>query len=267
MLLETISLSLKEFILDHPELSAINNEDLLDLQLSALTDSMANDYAVMCSDYLRIGGTSLQNPLIHQIPLEAFQDLFDEATKKRIGADRYITALRMYMGSDGITITPVFQPVYLKWNKYESSTQKDLYQVPSDGNGKFYVFDGKAFVPVSDSDRAKMIDNYTKGSITLVHRKAEPDKPFIQDVDVEWCLFPFQVIYKVIQDTWSNVLFLTNAIKEVTYDSGSPYKHVFVVSGEEVTKAPVSRMKFADRSHLCPPCNLVDFGFDPALRT
>jgi hypothetical protein len=277
MLLELNPLFMEPFIQANPEFIAVPNEDLLNVQMSILTQQEAYDHVIKCNSRIQLMGQDLGVLQICEIPLLAFKNMFEEATSKRKNSDNYITALKIYMASKATKMTPIFQPVYLKRLRYDPATQKELYQIPSYGHGGFYEFcqgepatgsdpaTESEFKPITDSDRTTLITNYTKKDMTMVHRSGESYKSFILDTDVESCLFPFQTIYKIMQETPSSKIFLTNAIREVGYDLINPNKHVFILSGEVIDKDIPLQAKYANRSHLCPPCNSVDFGFDLAI--
>lgn len=268
MLLESNPLQIVPFTQTYRQLKALIDEDLVDLQMSIMDEQEAQDHVVMCRSLLKFKGSSLPSLLIYKIPLTAFSVMFEEATSKRLNSDKYITAVKIYMASNGTGIMPIFQPVYLKQKNFDPATQKYLYQIPSYGNGSYYTFDGNAFVKITnDNDRIVSMLEYTNGNMTLVHKDGDGFKPFIQDTDVESCLFPFQTIYKVMQDSNSEYAFLTNAIRRVNFDMNAPNKHIVIMSGEEVNEiegAFVELAKFANRSHLCPPCDGLNFGFDLA---
>lgn len=270
MLLESNPLLRSALINSHRELSDIANEDLIDLQMSIMEKQEAHSHVVKCHSLLKLNSNSLTSLLIYKIPLTAFKIMFDEATSKRKNLDRYITAVKIFMASDGTKMTPIFQPVYLKQKAYDPATQKDLYQIPLYGNGSYYTFNGTSTFDkiIDDNIRVTKVNNYTNNTppgMTLIHINGDSYKSFIQEKDVESCLFPFQTIYKVMQESSSNNAYLTNAIREVSYDVSNPNKHVFIVSGEVIDETlPLVPAKFANRSHLCPPCDGVNFGFDPA---
>ncbi|WP_300665503.1 hypothetical protein, partial [Fluviicola sp.] len=247
-------------------------EDLLDAQMSVMTKLEVDDYVKKCDIYLKLFGKKLDSYSILEIPFSEFEDLFLEATGKHLNG-RYITAIKIFMGSqEGVGVFPIFQPVYLKRTRYDTITQKELYQIPTYGHGKFYKFveekpAGEKFVKMEEGDRDKIIENYTNGSMTMVHGKDQPHTKFIHDIDVEACLFPFQTLFKLIQEKDPKVekeaIFLTNAIRTVIVDNVYENKHVFIISGEKIENKELDLpAKFANRSHLCPPCNTVDFGFD-----
>lgn len=276
---QTNPLDLDEFIKSHPEFRSVSQEDLLDAQMSIMDEEEVHEYIKKCDDCLRVSGMKLPPRSIAEIPFTEFESLFLEATGKHLGGDkrRYITALKIFMGSqENAGIVPIFQPVYLKRMRYDAMTQKELYQIPSYGHGSFYKLvkkntnksdstDNTMFEEIKEDERMKIIRNYREGTMTIIHEEGQTHTKFIQDTDVEACVFPFQTLFKLIQERTSveETIFLTNAIREIIVDDGYENKHVFIISGEKINfEGPDKQARFANRSHLCPPCNSVDFGFD-----
>ncbi len=259
-------LNLDAFVSSHEEFKEVSKEDLLDVQMSIMDEEDVHRYVEKCMNCLRIFDERPDPESIVKIPLSAFEGLFLEATRKRLHDNRYITALKIFMGSqENVGIVPIFQPAYLKRARYDAVTQKELYQIPSYGYGRCYKFveANSMFEEIGRDERMKLIESYKTESMEIIRQEGEPLSRFKQDTDVESCLFPFQTLFKLIQETPSDSIFLTNAIREVIVDNTYENKHVFIVSGEKINfEGPEIKAKFANRSHLCPPCNAVDFGFD-----
>jgi hypothetical protein len=248
----------------HPGLQPILHEDLLDLQMSIMSDVEFNEHVRLCNDFLHLNGIKIADLTFMTIPFDAFEDLFNEVADKRINGVRYVTALQVFFGCKDGGFFPVFQPIYMHWEKYDPVTQKELYVVPTDGFGNYYYFEGMQFHRINGEPELSLQkewrNNY-QNDISIIHHEGELHTNFIPDIDIESCIFPFQVIYKVLQELNSDNAYLTHAIRKVSFDSTHPIKHSVIFSGEEY-QGLVDEAKYANRSHLCPPCNGISIGYD-----
>jgi hypothetical protein len=254
------------FLRNHQELSAIAQEDLIDLQMSIMDEPEAHEHVTKCYSYLHLNGQNLSQLLCHSIPLKVFEDRFVQISNERRNGERYITCLKVYLASkdEASTVFPVYQPIYLKWMRYDAVMQKDQYEIPTYGYGKYYIFDGSKFDNILDSEKDSLVNNY-QSKIALIHTVSGTNYTSFDSIkDVESCLVPFQLIYKLMHETPSKEIFITNAMRELKSDLSSPMKHIIMVSGERVDETiPLVPAKYANRSHLCPPCT-ASFGFDLA---
>lgn len=249
---------------DRDVVKSLNEEDLLDLQMADMTEDEAEAHVLACDTYLEFNG----NPIPHdhltivEADLILFKDFLVEATKKRTGTERYITALSITFGAIGDRIMPIFQSVYLKWIRYDSASQKDLYDAPYTSYGKCYKFDNAGFALISQTDKEQMLENYKLG-VKIAHKSSEGLQKFRPTVDVESILIPLQTIYTVTCNTTSLVGYITHGVREVQYDSASPRKHIVMANGLNLMPFVGNTIIYANRSHLCPPCT-TSFGFDLA---
>lgn len=249
--------------IDRPDVESLKEEDLLDLTMAEMSREEADLHADACARYLTLKGNPVlrQNVTSVEATLIQFKKLLVEATKKRIGNDRYITALSITLGVSGNDFKPVFRPVYLRWLRYDAETQKDLYHAAASAYGNYYKFDAGGFQPISKVEGDRMVSEY-KSNIKIVHKNGDSPQPFLAGVDVESVLIPLQTIYTVICSTTDYMGYITQAVRSVQYDAASPIKHIVMVSGDSI--ALVDRVIiYANRSHLCPPCSTI-FGFDLA---
>jgi hypothetical protein len=210
------------------------------------------------------------NLTLVEVHVNKFADLFNEASNKRLGSERYITALCITFGADGNTVIPIVQSVYLKWVGYDAVSQKDIYTARSNSFGVNKIFNGTDFVTISTGDKTAFVTNYRE-NIKIKHKSTLNLSGFVEGTDVESVIVPFQFLYSVIY--YHNIEqggkveplgVITQGVREVLYDRNSPIKHFVFVSGARLAGIIDTPVKYANRSHLCPPCsNLADnFGFD-----
>lgn len=249
---------------DRDVVKSLREEDLLDLQMAEMTEDEAEAHVLACDTYLEFNGNPISHPdlTIVEADLILFKDFLVEATKKRNGTERYITAMSITFGAVGDRVIPIFQSVYLKWVRYDAGSQNDLYDAPYTSYGKCYKFDNAAgFVSISQTDKERMLEDYKRG-IKIAHKSGEGLQNFRPTVDVESILIPLQTIYTVTCNTVNLVGYITHGVREVQYDNASPRKHIVMASGLQLPFIG-NPVVYANRSHLCPPCT-ASFGFDLA---
>ena len=255
---------IEDIVNNHQNVESLRDEDKLDLSLAEMEKEEFESIVLACNSYLTFNNNSIPSPqlTISEIGFDLFKDFLTEAAGKRNGTERYMTALSITLAATGDVITPIYQSVYLKWIRYDVSTQKNLYEIPNLGYGEFYKFHQGQFVKIpTKAERDTLIENYRQG-IKLIHKNGETLQDFRPNTDVESILIPLQVIYTVMHNAHPSNLFISNAVRDVQYDSNSPIKHIVGVSGFRVPIAG-KPVLYADRSHLCPPCT-ASFGFDLA---
>ncbi|MNJ83146.1 hypothetical protein D3C87_05600 [compost metagenome] len=226
----------------------LEQEDRLDLDLIPLIPEVAEPEIDECDTYLKVSTGRLEKEII-RINRVAFVGLFKIATEMRSGTESYLTGLKIHFGLVGRKIEPIFQPVYMKrvaagqgTNDY--STQFELHYVYNSGM--------KQFDKAEEEDLRK-IDNY-KSAIQIKHDAASAHGPFSEG-DVEGVIFPFQTIFSLLYyNEGDHDVFFYNAIRSV----GSKKKHcILLATKEKPFPQPVFENKYANRSHLCPPCRRV----------
>ncbi len=253
------------FVQRHRSLNGLLDESLIDLQMSILDEPDAYDHVIKCHLYLRLRNQYVKPLLCDQVSMNKFEPLFNEVTGKRQVIGKYITGLLVFMATDETSteITPIYQPVCLDWKDYDGSAQKDRYVIQDTGYGNYYIYDGNDFAVVSEAEKNKLVANYRK-DMSFIHTIGGANyDPFNAAHDVTACLVTFQLIYKLLDETPSETLFVTNGIREIRSDQTSPIKHMFIFSGEAIKEHQAAPAKYANRSHLCPPCSTI-FGFDLA---
>lgn len=248
---------------DREDVESLREEDLLDLTMAEMSEEEAKRHADACSRYLTLNSNIIlsQDVTLVKAELHKFKQFLLEATRKRSGKDRYITALNITFGAVENDVKLILRPVYLQWLRYDVETQKDLYHASDSAYGNHYKFVNSDFQFISKSERDRMVSDYKNG-IKIVHKDGGNHESFRLNVDVESILIPLQTIYTVICNTEDFIGYITQAVRNVQYDRTSPIKHIVMVSGYEV--GAVEKMViYANRSHLCPPCSNI-FGFDLA---
>ena len=256
----------------HPELGSLPSEVTLDIQYAEISDWNAKKAIEDCTKYLKVNGTDfdISQAQLEHIEREKLTKLFDEATGLRNPRVRYITALKIWFGMENDSIIPIFQPICLTWVSYDQANNSNIYSVLENGNGSYYRyssgFAGFEFFPLTESDFATLKGNYESG-IEILHNDAPTSSHshFIGRTDIDGCVFAFQVIYSLMHyNSDSETIRLYNSIRQVSYDSLNPVKHTVLLSCIEFDETNKEKLltlgKYANRSHLCPPCTNL-FGY------
>lgn len=231
-----------------PRISDMNGEDRLDLEFVKLEPSTAEDEIDYCNDYLKTTDGEL-NPLIEKIQSAHFEKLFNEVSKMRLPTESYLSGLKILFGLDEKQIVPMFQPVFL--SRVTSGVPGNHTYIPK--FGLYYNYDytnGFSVAKEGDFDR---LSNYRKS--IQIKRQTGNYTAFNSKDDVEGVIFPFQTIYTLLNDNTENFANLYNAIRFVEGEA----KHCVLLTTQV---APFNfgllEDKYANRSHLCPPCTVVE---------
>ncbi|MNU74584.1 hypothetical protein D3C71_640900 [compost metagenome] len=228
----------------------LEEEDRLDLDLIPLVPEVAEREIDECDIYLRVGSELLEKEIV-RVNKVAFVELFKHASEMRSGTESYLTGLKIHFGLVGKKIEPIFQPVYMKWESTDQGTNKY--------NTKFefhYVYNSemKRFDKAEEADLGRI--KIYQSTIQIKHDLASGHGPF-REKDVEGVIFPFQTIFSLLYyNTGDDEVFFYNAIRPENDEK----KHcVLLVTKEKKEKGfphPIFEDKYANRSHLCPPCKV-----------
>ncbi len=228
----------------------LKNEDRLDLELIPLVPEMAEPEIDECNVCLKVSSGLLEQKII-QVDRKALVELFQRATQMRLGTDAYVTGLKIHFGLVGNEIKLLFQPVYMKrvitgqgTNEYR--TEFELHYV--------YSLEARRFVEAKKEDFEK-IRTY-KSSIQIKHDVASGYGSFSEG-DVEGVIFPFQTIFSLLYyNEEDDEVFFYNAIRT----ENNKNKHcILLATKSKPFPQPVFENKYANRSHLCPPCSRVSY--------
>lgn len=253
-----------DIVKKNPALVALKNEDVLELELTIVGVPTAINEIGECHKYLKIDNDEIPNLTIDSIKYMAFNKLFDEATALGASSSRsYVTGLKVNLGIKNGEIFLVFQPVYL--SKSTNVDEPNRYYVHE---GLYYVYedDTTGFVPAAAEDLASLVSY--NDHIRIKHSGEGDFKEYREQIDSKAVIIPFQVIFSLIYDSESNTdVFLFNAVVERMVRGVNQVNHTVLMGtarDEETITYPLkARVRnytgmYADRSHLCPPCNYVD---------
>lgn len=248
------------------DLKKLRDEDLMNLKMVPVDLAPGENDVLQSANHFKINGSPIV-PEIAEIHIEEFIDLFTDAIKMKSPGARYVTGIHVHYACKNNKFLPLYQPICMEWQRYDGTGQNDVYKILGKGDKHFYnpLAVGKKFEIVSTTDADSWIADYQSPLVTIKHN----DLPgtgftsFIKDHDVEGLIFPFQTIFAIIHDNASESVKLSNAIEEVRYDGNLSIKHRILLFSESFPVKPLTN-KYANRSHLCPPCNAIEVGYDLA---
>ncbi len=246
-----------DIVAKNGNLAALKNEDVLKIDLTVIEVPIAMAEVGRCLTHLQINGNPIEdtNLTMDSIQYNAFDKLFIEATSLRgILPQRYVTGLRVHLGIKNFKIVLLFQPTCLI--KSSNPTEPNRYYA---SDGIYYTYDdnGEKFVPALPEDMT-YITNY-QSLIKIKHFGNNIYEGIDRLTDTKSIVIPFQVIFSLIYDNNQNSdVFLFNAMV-----SGTDKINHSVIMGTAKDSNVVSihneyTGKYANRSHLCPPCSYVD---------
>lgn len=244
-------------------LADLKNEDVLDLKLSVLSVPTAIQEIAKCHLHLKVNGNVIPNLAMDSIDYSKFDKLFHEATSIEGALGKsYLTGLKINFGIKNDAIFLVFQPVRL--SKSDVPNRYDVYE----GGYYYYADDIDGFKNAQPDDLASLAV-YQK-NIQIRHLNEPIFSNFVEGVDSTAVIIPFQVIFSLIYDNFNNTdIFLFNGIVEREVNGKNRINHsIFASSARDEDKTTLKRVsymvgtgfkgRYANRSHLCPPCDYVD---------
>lgn len=229
----------------------LKNEDVIDQELAELGPDIAEPEIDDSDKYLKISSGLLRQEIV-RIDRIAFVELFKRASKMRLGTISYVTGLKIHFGLVGSEISPVFQPVFMERKIMDSG----IYTYDTNFE-LFYVYNPrtKQFDDAERGDFEKI--NTYKSSIQIKREVNGNFAPFSSSEDAEGVVFSFQTIFSLLYcNDNDEEVFLYNAIRK----ENNKMKHcILLATKSKPFLEPVFENKYANRSHLCPPCSSIKY--------
>lgn len=252
-------------------LSQMYNEDKLIIQMMDLDANQGHEHIHLCNTHLYFDLPTVKQallPLAAKIPEDALIHFYTKSLDLLKGASiRYITGMQIHFGFVGNTLQLIYQPLLMKWNRFDPITLDDLYVIDREKDTNYdivyYTFNGTDFVSVTKLVAEGYISDYQR----LIRIKHNSDTGEVFKVfsngDVSSIILPFQTIFSILTRENSDNLFLHNSIRKLKENPSNNIKHCLLMSTKPVTLGNNSGRQFSNRSHLCPPCQ-NEIGFDIA---
>jgi len=253
-----ISIDLEDLIPISPNFI---NEDALNLETDDVESNEAN----------RRLGYFQTNFLLNRIKLPEtaavlsranIDFLYEKVGQRATVNKKCITALLVHFANrinGGVhTFHPLFQSVFLELKQYDAYSMTYIYETTY--SDEIYHFSGADLVPCVDNEQQQWILDYGKfGTINHSKDLAKPFTTLITNVDSESQLFPFQLIYTLMDHNKADQVTFKNCMSEFVHDPSISLKHSMLMSSPDIGNGGPFYQKYANRSHLCPPCGR--FGF------
>lgn len=272
-MINVIATPFLELIENHQVISRIQNEDQLSLELADVDSIEAGLRISNCQAYLELNGRPMSYQIGNQMINRTELDILFNSLLQSVPTipKKYITVLKIILGSkanaEGLfEIHPIFQPMVLIWNEYDPNSNNHKYVRPQDASpiGLFQLQNGR-FISATVAERNLWVEYY-KDKIRIKHDDQETHARFRGGVDVGEVVFPFQTIYTLMEQNNTDKFSLYNCVQKIVHQESNPVKHAILVSAPNNNPTIPGGFtgKYANRSHLCPPCNGVTFGYDLA---
>jgi hypothetical protein len=270
VMIKFYAMPLEEIINGDDILLPLNNEDILSLELIDVEATAGFNRIQAFNNSVRLYYQNRDNYINSQVSIISKTEmkvLYEKVSLHTTLSKGCLTALRIYhgcidLGNGTFKYNPIYQPLFLEQVGYDSNTHNHLYRIAKEK--ECYSYNGTKFTPM-DAIECNNQRGIYKQQVRIKHSVASTTfETFALGKDVEFSIFPFQTIFYLIHDNGDDKIFLDNALENIRFEKDYPNKHSFLLSSLRVsTSGPFAGM-YANRSHLCPPCNGVYLGFDLA---
>jgi hypothetical protein len=249
-------------------------EDDMFTKLTELSLEKGNKHIEDCDNHLRLQLTAGDlvefDYEIVKISKKAVVELLDitRTLRQTIPADRYITGIQVYFGIQSDNLALLFQPLLMTWKGYDGRSNNDIYDINRSPDRYYYDVAAARFVLVNPADANNWINEYKTG-IRIKHNR-DINEPFTdfrnefsQHPDVGSVILTFQSIVALLQRNRDYHVYFYNCIREMNHNKPNCIKHSVLLSTEEIRiDEDYHGHRYMNRSHLCPPCDVMTIGFD-----
>jgi hypothetical protein len=236
----------------------IGTEDKINLEPSDVSASLGLQRIQDGQNYLRLDN-QLITSMVVTIPRNQLISLYNEVN---IGSQNYITALRVYLAckdSGSPVLDLIFQPVMLDFSHPDENSQTDMYRISF--SGQMYNFDSVAKRFVVSTNVSSGIELY-KNHFMIKRTSTAANFSKWSIKDPEYTLFPFQLLIELMDNNKNDELSIYSVAtlnKEIP--AKREFQHALLLHSPNKGGTGYFADKYADRSHLCPPCSGLEFGF------
>lgn len=246
---------------NYPYVKRILGEDRINLEQNDVESNIGDNWIIRGRNHLKFNNAPI-HPKFDSIPLNQLDILFNEVSSISIPGP-FITALKVMFVSKNGQLDLRFQPIKLSYRYRDHNNQKHNYQISA--LGKTYYLENDTF-KVERNDIKTLIQEY-RDNIKILKDPTNPDTFSNHELGVDslYMIFPFQLIYQLLLDNLSDNLDLFNVAIGTEDSDVAPFFHSLllkaVINGSGPITPEMFTNKYADRSHLCPPCSGDYFGF------
>lgn len=239
-----------------------DKEDELNLEMDDVNGVEAAVRFKRFDDNVLINGMQVPNSEI-EISRTAMDSLY-EKVKDRPTDKKCLTGLYIFYACKIIGTThifyPIYQPVFLTWEKYDEYSLTHLY-VTTYEDAAFH-FDGTDFIQCVNDEASEWRRNYR--TYVRLNTSNTPGTfiSFRNNIDAEGLFFPFQLIYRLMKDNDPSRIILKSCMTEFSHHQACKRKHSMLLKSPLGSGSGDFTGKYANRSHLCPPCGRFGFALN-----
>lgn len=253
--------NLEEIASTYPAVKRILGEDNINLEQNDIEMMKGDDWIQQGMDYLRFMDLPI-NSLILSLPLDQINILFNDVSGIAIPGS-YFSALKVNFVSKNNQLTLLFQPIKLSYRHYDTNSLRHMYQISA--QGRIWNFENNQLNTEKNNP-----DAYIRAYMGNISIQKDPANPgnysrHSEGVDSLYMIFPFQLIYQLLHDNLSSALEFHNVAIGLDSPEKAPVFHSLIlksaISGSGPFVPGIFTDKYADRSHLCPPCTGFYYGF------
>jgi hypothetical protein len=263
-MIKVIATPIKKLIQAHNNLAPMDNEDQLTLELVDVDQIEGVNRISLFTTHIKLNG-SIISPEIIELTRAQIDHFYSEVNIYPTVQKKCLTALQVSFACKTPDVfTPIYRSVFMVWKEYNSNSNNHFYSPKK--FGKFYYYESGVRTEITENESDYWGTNYQQ-AVTIKHNSSslEPYGKFIDGIDTMTVVFPFQTIYTLMKENNCDKIKLFSCMSEIKHQSSNPMKHGILLSALPVEPASGQlKDKYANRSHLCPPCNGALFGFDIA---
>lgn len=254
---------IEQLVLLNPKLSPLKNEDWLNLEMDDVDQPEGQKRLGNSQTNLLLKNACVDVD-IASISRTEMNKLYNEVSVHTTPQKKCLTGLTIYHaaeeGPDGKCIyNPVYQAVFLKRIRPDYPSHSYIYNITE--RGDFYMLSSAGkFMSCADPEPFKKCYR-DHADICPDYEEPAAFRGFIRHTDTESVLFPFQLIYTLMEHNGNDTVLLHQCLSGSNDSTDVPLMHSILLSSKLITNTGLFAGKFANRSHLCPPC-LADFGFN-----
>lgn len=267
VMIRTFATPIEQLVYSNPLISSLRNEDVLNLEMDDVDSVEGQARLQRSQSNLRL---SRIPPIIDiaQISSDQMEILYNKVSGFTTPQKQCLTALIVHHAMETVdgkdVYNPLYQPVFLKWIRKDHVSQTNVYELKEQGN--YYVLNGsEKFSQRTDYDDRK---NLYKGRFEICPNHNHPPvfRSFIDNppTDTKCALFPFQLIFTLMKHNGNDTVLLHHSVNGTGSNEMDdiPLYHSILLSSKRITNTGLFAGKYANRSHLCPPCSETEFGFN-----
>lgn len=265
-MIRTFAAPIEQLVHLNPLIGLLRNEDVLNLEMDDV-DSVEGQLRLQRSQTnLRLNGIP---PVIDigQVSSEQMETLYSKVSHFTTPLKKCLTGVKIYHAMETIggrdTYKPLYQPVFLKWVREDHISHTHIYEIKNEGDHYLWT-NSEFFICTNPDDRKALYKSHFE--ICPNYNQPPIFRTFIHNppIDTEFVLFPFQLIFTLMEHNGNDTMLLHHSVNGTGANDTNdiPLHHSILLSSKSISNTGLFAGKYANRSHLCPPCSKTEFGFN-----